>query len=87
MAVTYLTKTELGHFLQHNGNIEASVRSALIDSLEQSGVFKDADNSTRGWFEVWAVSRRGGPAGHPDFGRVSLDDRRDESESEGDHPG
>ena len=23
MAVSYLTKTELGHFLQHNGNIEA----------------------------------------------------------------
>ncbi len=51
MAVSYLTKTELGQFLQHNGNIEASVRSALIDSLEQSGVFKDTDNTTRGWFE------------------------------------
>ena len=41
MAVTYLTKTELGHFLQHNGNIEASVRSALLNSLEHSGVFQD----------------------------------------------
>jgi len=51
MAVSYLTKTELGHFLQHNGNIEAGVRSALIDSLEQSGVFSDSDNSTRGWLE------------------------------------
>jgi Ca2+-binding RTX toxin-like protein len=51
MAVSYLTKTELGHFIQHNGNIEASVRSALIDSLEQSGVYNDADNSARGWLE------------------------------------
>ena len=51
MAVSYLTKTELGQFLQHNGNIEASVRSALIDSLEQSGVFKEGDNSTRAWLE------------------------------------
>jgi Ca2+-binding RTX toxin-like protein len=51
MAVSYLTKTELGQFLQHNGNIEAGVRSALIDSLEQSGVFKEGDNSTRGWLE------------------------------------
>jgi Ca2+-binding RTX toxin-like protein len=49
MAVSYLTKTELGHFLQHNGNIEASVRSALFHSLEQSGVFQDGDS--RGWFE------------------------------------
>ena len=52
MAVTYLTKTELGHFLQHNGNIEASVRSALFDSLEHSGVFQDdGEGGTRGWFE------------------------------------
>jgi Ca2+-binding RTX toxin-like protein len=51
MAVSYLTKTELGQFLQHNGNIEAGVRSALIDSLEQSGVFKEGDNSTRAWLE------------------------------------
>jgi Ca2+-binding RTX toxin-like protein len=52
MAVTYLTKTELGHFLQHNGNIEASVRSALFDSLEHSGVFQDgSEDGTRGWFE------------------------------------
>lgn len=52
MAVTYLTKTELGHFLQHNGNIEASVRSALLDSLEHSGVFQDgSEDGTRGWFE------------------------------------
>jgi Ca2+-binding RTX toxin-like protein len=52
MAVTYLTKTELGQFLHHNGNIEASVRSALIDSLEHSGVFQDGgEDGTRGWFE------------------------------------
>jgi Ca2+-binding RTX toxin-like protein len=51
MAVSYLTKTELGEFLHHNGNIEAGVRSALFDSLEQSGVFKDDDNSARGWLE------------------------------------
>jgi Ca2+-binding RTX toxin-like protein len=53
MAVSYLTKTELGQFLHQNGNhIEASVRSALIDSLEDSGVFKDAPgDTTRGWFE------------------------------------
>lgn len=52
MAVTYLTKTELGHFLQQNGNIEASVRSALLDSLEHSGVFQDgSEDGTRGWFE------------------------------------
>ncbi|HVX78602.1 MAG TPA: calcium-binding protein [Bradyrhizobium sp.] len=52
MAVTYLTETELGHFLQHSGNIEASVRSALFDSLEQSGVFQDdGGGGTRGWFE------------------------------------
>ncbi len=52
MAVTYLTKTELGHFLQQNGNIEASVRSALLDSLEHSGVFQDGgEDGTRGWFE------------------------------------
>jgi Ca2+-binding RTX toxin-like protein len=49
MAVTYLTKTELGQFLQHNGNIEASVRSALLESLEQSGVFKEPGE--RAWFE------------------------------------
>ena len=70
MAVSYLTKTELGHFLQHNGNIEAGVRSALINSLEQSGVFSDSDNSTRGWLKFGAVSRRGGPSGHPDVGCV-----------------
>jgi Ca2+-binding RTX toxin-like protein len=52
MAVTYLTKTELGQFLNHGGNIEASVRSALIDSLEHSGVFNDGgEDGTRGWFE------------------------------------
>jgi Ca2+-binding RTX toxin-like protein len=52
MAVSYLTKTELGQFLHHSGNIEASVRSALIDSLEDSGVFQDGGkDSTRGWFE------------------------------------
>ncbi|MGY3614449.1 calcium-binding protein [Bradyrhizobium sp. USDA 10063] len=53
MAVTYLTKTELGQFLHHSGNnIEASVRSALIDSLEQSGVFNDGgEDGTRGWFQ------------------------------------
>ncbi|MGY3619290.1 calcium-binding protein [Bradyrhizobium sp. USDA 10063] len=42
MAITYLTKTELGQFLHHTGNyIEPSVRKALIDSLESSGVFHD----------------------------------------------
>jgi hypothetical protein len=51
MAVSYLTKTELGDFLHQNGNIEAGVRSALIDSLEQSGVFKDDEDSTRGWLQ------------------------------------
>lgn len=51
MAVSYLTKTELGDFLHSNGNIEAGVRSALIDSLEQSGVFNEGDNSERGWFQ------------------------------------
>jgi Ca2+-binding RTX toxin-like protein len=52
MAVSYLTKTELGHFLQHNGNIEASVKSALFASLEQSGVFQDdGGDGTRAWFE------------------------------------
>lgn len=51
MAVSYLTKTELGEFLHNNGNIEAGVRSALIDSLEQSGVFNEGDNSARGWLE------------------------------------
>jgi Ca2+-binding RTX toxin-like protein len=51
MAVNYLTKTELGQFLQHNGNIEASVRSALIDSLQDSGVFDSGNDGTRGWFE------------------------------------
>jgi Ca2+-binding RTX toxin-like protein len=52
MAVTYLTKTELGQFLHQGGNIESSVRSALIDSLEQSGVFKDGgEDGTRGWFQ------------------------------------
>jgi Ca2+-binding RTX toxin-like protein len=51
MAVSYLTKTELDHFVQHNGNIEAGVRSALIDSLEQSGVFHDTEDGTRGWLE------------------------------------
>lgn len=53
MAVSYLTKTELGQFLHQNGNhIEASVRSALIDSLEQSGVFSDNPaDATRAWFE------------------------------------
>ncbi|HEU5409093.1 MAG TPA: calcium-binding protein [Nitrospira sp.] len=51
MAVSYLTKTELGEFLHHNGNIEAGVRSALIDSLEQSGVFHNTEDGTRGWLE------------------------------------
>ncbi|ABA03800.1 hemolysin-type calcium-binding region [Nitrobacter winogradskyi Nb-255] len=51
MAVSYLTKTELGEFFHSNGNIEAGVRSALIDSLEQSGVFNDDDNSARGWLQ------------------------------------
>jgi Ca2+-binding RTX toxin-like protein len=53
MAVSYLTKTELGQFLHQNGNhIEASVRSALIDSLEHSGVFNDSPgDTTRAWFE------------------------------------
>jgi Ca2+-binding RTX toxin-like protein len=52
MAVNYLTKTELGQFLQHNGHIEASVRSALIDSLQDSGVFHEGGNDgTRGWIE------------------------------------
>ncbi|MBB4259942.1 calcium-binding protein [Bradyrhizobium sp. CIR3A] len=53
MAVSYLTKTELGQFLHQNGNhIEASVRSALIDSLEQSGVFSDdPGDASRAWFE------------------------------------
>ncbi|MCP3468365.1 MULTISPECIES: calcium-binding protein [unclassified Bradyrhizobium] len=42
MAVSYLTKTELDDFLHHSGNhIEPSVRSALIDSLQHSGVFSD----------------------------------------------
>lgn len=59
MAVSYLTKTELDHFVQHNGNIEAGVRSALIDSLEQSGVFHDTDDSTRGWLQSGPFS--GGP--------------------------
>jgi hypothetical protein len=51
MAISYLTKTELDHFVQHNGNIEAGVRSALIDSLEQSGVFHQTEDGTRGWLE------------------------------------
>jgi Ca2+-binding RTX toxin-like protein len=51
MAVSYLTKTELGHFLQHSGNIEASVKAALFASLEQSGVFQDDGDGTRAWFE------------------------------------
>jgi Ca2+-binding RTX toxin-like protein len=52
MAVTYLTKNELGHFLHQSGNIEASVRSALINSLEDSGVFEDGGkDGTRGWFQ------------------------------------
>jgi Ca2+-binding RTX toxin-like protein len=51
MAISYLTKTELDHFVQHNGNIEAGVRSALIDSLEQSGVFHETEDGTRGWLE------------------------------------
>ncbi|TYO62065.1 calcium-binding protein [Bradyrhizobium hipponense] len=53
MAVSYLTKTELGQFLHQNGNhIEASVRSALIDSLEHSGVFSDdPGDAPRAWFE------------------------------------
>jgi Ca2+-binding RTX toxin-like protein len=53
MTVTYLTKNELGQFLHHSGNnIEASVRSALIDSLTHSGVFQDGgEDGTRGWFE------------------------------------
>ncbi|WP_454630035.1 calcium-binding protein [Bradyrhizobium cenepequi] len=61
MAVTYLTKTELGQFLHHSGNnIEASVRSALIDSLEQSGVFQDGgEDGTRGWFQYGPF--HGGP--------------------------
>ena len=58
MAVTYLTKTELGQFLHQNGNhIEASVRSALIDSLENSGVFQDSNGDpTRGWLEYGSFS-------------------------------
>jgi Ca2+-binding RTX toxin-like protein len=61
MAVTYLTKTELGQFLHHSGNnIESSVRSALIDSLEQSGVFNDGgEDGTRGWFQSGPFA--GGP--------------------------
>jgi Ca2+-binding RTX toxin-like protein len=52
MAVSYLTKTELGQFLHSGHHIEASVRSALIDSLEQSGVFQDGrEDGTRGWFQ------------------------------------
>jgi Ca2+-binding RTX toxin-like protein len=52
MAVNYMTKTELGQFLHQNGNIEASVRSALIDSLQDSGVFEDGGkDGTRGWFQ------------------------------------
>jgi Ca2+-binding RTX toxin-like protein len=53
MSVSYLTKTELGQFLHQNGNhIEAGVRSALFDSLEQSGVFNDnPTDTTRAWFE------------------------------------
>ena len=52
MAVSYLTKTELGQFLHQSGNIEASVRSALIDSLEDSGVFHEGGKDpARGWFE------------------------------------
>ncbi|MGY4403734.1 calcium-binding protein [Bradyrhizobium sp. USDA 3315] len=53
MAVTYLTKTELGQVLHQNGNhIEASVRTALIDSLERSGVFQDhPGDGTRAWFQ------------------------------------
>ncbi|MFK4535099.1 Ca2+-binding RTX toxin-like protein [Bradyrhizobium ottawaense] len=47
MAISYLTKTELDQFLHHNGNhIEASVRSALIDSLERSGVYSDHPGDT-----------------------------------------
>lgn len=60
MAVSYLTKTELGDLLQHNGNIEAGVRSALIDSLEHSGVFQDGgEDGTRGWLEYGPFE--GGP--------------------------
>jgi Ca2+-binding RTX toxin-like protein len=59
MAISYLTKTELDHFVQHNGNIEAGVRSALIDSLEQSGVFHDTEDGTRGWLESGPF--QGGP--------------------------
>jgi Ca2+-binding RTX toxin-like protein len=53
MEVSYVTKTELGQFLHQNGNnIEAGVRSALIDSLEDSGVFHDGgEDGTRGWLE------------------------------------
>ncbi|MEY9278825.1 calcium-binding protein [Bradyrhizobium yuanmingense] len=47
MAVSYLTKTELDRFLHQNGNhVEASVRSALIDSLERSGVYSDHPGDT-----------------------------------------
>ncbi|RTE88013.1 MULTISPECIES: calcium-binding protein [Bradyrhizobium] len=47
MAISYLTKTELDRFLHQNGNhIEASVRSALIDSLERSGVYSDHPGDT-----------------------------------------
>lgn len=47
MAISYLTKTELDRFLHQNGNhIEASVRSALIESLERSGVYSDHPGDT-----------------------------------------
>ncbi|MEH6951373.1 calcium-binding protein [Nitrobacter sp. NHB1] len=88
MAVSYLTKTELGEFLHHNGNIEAGVRSALIDSLEQSGVFKDDDNSARGWLEsgpfhggavpptvqILDVSRSTSVETNPNLKAIVLDD-------------
>lgn len=64
MAVTYLTKTELGQFLNHGGNIEASVRSALLDSLEQSGVFHNGgEDGTRAWFQSGPF--HGGPVAPP----------------------
>jgi Ca2+-binding RTX toxin-like protein len=49
MAINYLTQTELGQFLDHSGNVEASVQSALFNSLQQSGVFQDDDSRT--WLE------------------------------------
>jgi Ca2+-binding RTX toxin-like protein len=89
MAVSYLTKTELGDFLHSNGNIEAGVRSALIDSLEQSGVFNEGDNSARGWLEsgpfaggavpptiqILDVSNSTNVQTNPNLKAIVLDDR------------